>query len=70
MPPFPDDMDFKLVEDVYVHYRLAIFDSVQVLYVYCEWCDDVVCQFDFETVKGLGEEELYALILSEHNTIE
>lgn len=69
MPEFPEEMSFKLIEDVYIHYSLTLFDLIETMYVYCEWCDEVVCKFEYERVKGLQEEDLYTLILTEHQEI-
>ncbi|AGM11401.1 hypothetical protein M199_gp265 [Halogranum tailed virus 1] len=69
MAEFPDEMSFTLVKDEYAHYEIALFDKVKKVYVYCNWCDDVIAVFDYEEVMGLDKMELYKLILMEHRKV-
>ena len=62
-------MEFMLVTDEYGHYEIALFDKVERVYVYCNWCDAVVAEFEYDEVMTLDKMELYKLILQEHRKV-
>lgn len=69
MTDFPEDMTVNVVDSLYEHYDLAYQKDDDVVHVYCDHCDDVVCVLDYDTIHPLDATELYELIIDQHRPI-
>jgi hypothetical protein len=66
---FPPYLDIYIVSDAFLHYDLGFDDTYSTVYIYCERCDDIVGSVEYSDVFGLDRDELFELLVEEHERI-
>jgi len=68
MDTFPQSAEFSIIDSLYNSYDILLSEGDRI-HVYCEKCEDVVCELTDKPVDEMSVNELYKEIIDSHREI-